>query len=105
MVACANTSAKIVKIVYKILHENVIYDPLHDIMKKNGNVHLPGATLRDEKAFRLSEARKRANRFRKFTRQTVVDLPQGEMKSMLTRVLEILDKTLDKTLDKAGVKK
>lgn len=101
MVACANTSAKIVKIVYKILHENVIYDPLHDITKKNGNVHLPGTTLRNEKAFRLSEARKRANRFRKFTRQTVVDLPQGEMKSMLTRVLEILDKTLDK----AGVKK
>jgi len=101
MVACANTSAKIVKIVYKILHDNVIYDPFHDIMNKNGNSPLSNPTSIDEKAFRLSEARKRANRFRKFTRQTLEDLPPGEMKSMLTRVLEILDKALDTT----GVKK
>jgi len=101
MVACANTSAKIVKVVYKILHDNVIYDPLHDVTKKNGFLPMYETVSGNEKAFRLSEARKRANRFRKFTRQSVKDLPPGEMKSMLTRVLEILDKALDKT----GVKK
>jgi len=101
MIACANTSAKIVKIVYKILHDNVIYEPLHDVTKKNGLFLMHGIASSDEKTYSLSEARRRANRFRKFTRQSVKDLPPGEMKSMLTRVLEILDKALDKT----GVKK
>jgi hypothetical protein len=101
MVACANTSAKIVKIVYKILHDNVVYDPRYDITKKIGILPTDGSGSRCEKTFLLSEARKRANRFRKFTRQTVGDLPPSEMKSMLTRVLEILDKALDT----AGVKK
>jgi len=40
MVAYANTSAKIVKIVYKILYGDVIYDPFYDIIKKNGNLDL-----------------------------------------------------------------
>ncbi len=95
MVACANTSAKIVKIVYKILHDNICYNQFHDTMKKNVSIQLPDATPGIEKAFCLKEARKRANKFRKFTRQTVGDLPPGEMKSMLTRVLEILDKALE----------
>jgi hypothetical protein len=96
MVACANTSAKIVKIVYKILHDNAIYDPFHDITKKNGGTLIPGQEHPSDRTFRLSEARKRANRFRKFTRRTLEELPPGEMKSMLSRVLKMLDDALDK---------
>jgi len=101
MVACANTSAKIVKIVYKILHDNAIYEPLHDVMRKCGNSLSLNSPSGSDKAFRLSEARRRANKFRKFTRRTMEDLPPGEMKTMLTRVLGILDETLDSV----GVKK
>ncbi len=96
MVACANTSAKIAKIVYKVMHDNVIYTPLHDTRRKCGNV-LPLNHLlqEDDKAFQLKDARKRANRFRKFTRLTVDELPPGEMKTMLAHVLKILDNALD----------
>ncbi len=97
MVACANTSAKIAKVVYKVLHDNAIYTPLHDSMLKCGDARSTRNCLPDcEKAFQLKEARKRANRFRKFTRQTVEDLPLGDMKTMLAHVLKILDNALDK---------
>jgi hypothetical protein len=97
MVACANTSAKIVKIVYKILHDNVIYDPLHDVTRKCTNSTSPGISSGNDKTFRLSDARKRANRFRKFTRQNLDELPPGNMKATLTRILGILDDALGGT--------
>jgi hypothetical protein len=100
MVVCANTSAKIVKIVYKILHDNAIYEPLHDVKKKCGIFPSSNSHSGNDTAFRLSEARRRANMFRKFTRRTMEDLPPGEVKTMLTRVLGILDESLD-----SGVKK
>ncbi len=96
MVACATTSAKIAKVIYKVLHDNVIYTPLHDTMRKCGDTRSTDMVIqRCEQSFKLKEARKRANRFRKFTRQTVDELPLGEMKTMLAGVLKILDKALD----------
>ncbi len=93
MIACANTSAKIVRIVYKILHDNAIYDPLYDTARKRGNIN-PSNLPEKEQTFRLHTARMRAKMFRKFTRRTMEELPQGELKSRLSRVLELLDTSL-----------
>nr|MDO8116718.1 transposase [Candidatus Sigynarchaeota archaeon] len=95
-VACANTSSKIAKIVYKVLHDKVNYQPLHDTMKKLGNAGTNGNPGPDRmNVFHLKEARKRANRFRKFTRLTINELPPGDMKHNLAKVLKILDDALD----------
>ncbi|MBN2153619.1 MAG: transposase [Candidatus Lokiarchaeota archaeon] len=95
-VACANTSAKIAKIVYKVLHDKVNYQPLHDTMKKLGKGETNDYASQDlVTTFRLKESRKRASRFRKFTRKTVVELPPGNMKNNLAKVLKILDEALD----------
>jgi transposase len=95
-IACANTSAKIVRIVYKILHDEVPFDPFHDTAKKLGQTSPASTDPKKEKSFRLKEARKRANRFRKLVRRTLEELAPGEMKTMLTHVLELLDKNLDR---------
>jgi hypothetical protein len=95
-VACANTSAKISKIVYKVLHDKVDYEPLHDTIRRNGGDSTAAKACVDhEKTFVLKEARKRANRFRKFTRLTVDELPPGNIKAKLEEVLKILDNALD----------
>ena len=92
IIACANTGAKIAKIVYKILHDGVIYDPFHDTRQKNKEPfqveHEPG----DGWKLELKEARRRGKRFRNFARRAVEELPPGEMKTMLTHVLEIFKK-------------
>lgn len=94
-IACANTSTKIVKTVYKVLHDKVNYEPLHDTMKKLGRNIASNETGYDHQdAFKLKEARKRASRFRKFTRLTIDDLPNGETKDMLAKVLRIFDDAL-----------
>jgi hypothetical protein len=95
MIAQANTSAKIVKIVYKILHDNVNYDPFHDITRKCGDSSLGDTPPRSERDFCLKRARMRAKRYRKSTRKTMNELPPGELKSTLSRVLELFDKSLE----------
>jgi len=100
-IACANTSAKIVKTVYKVLHDKVKYEPLHDTIRKIGHEMASNETrLSLQGDFKLKEARKRANRFRKFTRLTIDDLPNGETRDMLVKVLRIFDDAMLK-----GVKK
>jgi len=94
MVACANTSAKIVRIVYKILHDNASYDPFHDTARKRGEINPFNPVTKKEQVFRLRAARMRAKMYRKFTRRTMEELPSGELKLMLSRVLEMLDKSL-----------
>jgi hypothetical protein len=90
-IAIANTSTKIVKIVYKIMHDGAIYDPFHETRKKNA--HAFPAPRNDDPSWapRIKEARRRANRFRNFTRRTVKELPGGELKALLSQVLEVFD--------------
>ncbi len=88
MIACANTSAKIAKIVYKVLHDGVSYDPLHETSSKAEKTML-GKKQTD---FVLKEARKRASRFQKFTRSIIEDLPEGPLKKTLVTVNEIFDR-------------
>jgi transposase len=94
MVACANTSAKIVRTVYKILHDNASYDPFHDTARKRGDMNPSIPLTEKEQTFRLRAARMRAKMYRKFTRRTFEELPQGELKTMLSRVLVMLDTSL-----------
>jgi transposase len=90
-IAIANTSTKIVKIAYKIMHDEVIYDPFHETRKKNA--HVSPAPLGEDPSWtpRLKEARRRANRFRNFTRRALEGLPDGEMKDLFYRVIGIFD--------------
>lgn len=92
MVACANTSAKIVHVVYKILHDGATYDPLHDTKKKCIHVESGTTPMAATWQLKLKEARKRASKFKRFTEKTIVDLPPGEMKDALSKVLDVFNK-------------
>jgi hypothetical protein len=93
MIACANTSAKIAKIVYKVLHDGVIYDPFHGTRQMNKEPFRVGSETGDAWKLELKEAKRRGKRFRNFARRAVKELPPGEMRTMLTRVLEIFENT------------
>src|SRR5271157_196617 len=93
IIASANTSAKIAKIVYKVLHDGVIYDPFHASRYKTNEPFHVGYEPGEEWKLELKEARRRGNRFRNFARRAVKELPPGEMKTMLARILEIFENT------------
>lgn len=85
----ANTSAKIAKIVYKIMHDGVLYDPVHEIRRKVGI--LDSEVSCDPKPWKAQfvDARKRAARFRNFTQRVVNDLPDGDLKVQFAQILDI----------------
>ena len=90
-IAAANTSAKIVKIVYKIMHDGVIYDPHHET-RQGKSESLPGNMYQDGRwKAQLKDARRRANRFRNFTRRMLQDLPDGETRILFSRVMDVFN--------------
>ena len=77
-IAAANTSTKIVKIVYKIMHDGITYDPFHETRQKNK--HPFPYTPSDDPTWkpRLKDARRRAKRFHNFARKMVDELPADD---------------------------
>jgi hypothetical protein len=86
-IAAANTSTKIVRIVYKIMHDDAIYDPFHELRQKSKQELSPVPGEDPSWKPRLKDARNRARRFRNFTMKMVNQLPPSDVKCLLSKVL------------------
>ena len=90
-VAIANTSAKIARIVYKVLHDEVPYEKLRESAPKGANAGSYQDSHDATTPFMLKEAGKRARRFRNFIKQIIDEITPGEARDLYTRVLGIFD--------------
>ena len=92
-IAIANCSAKIAKIVYKVLHDKVPYEKLHESVPRHANARFHLDDQDDNTKFVLKEAGKRARRFRNFVKHIVDEISPGETRNLYARVLGIFDGT------------
>ena len=73
------------------MHDGIVYDPFHETRLKNKLKTFPFPEADPLWVPKLKNARDRARRFRNFTRRTLDELPEGEMKRLLSKVLVVFD--------------
>ncbi len=78
--AYANTGAKIARIVYALLRNDVLYEPLHVLTQERRPAHHGNQPMQELETFALKEIKCRARRFKNYIKRARENLPPGNFK-------------------------